>query len=425
MPGAEARPVAVVVGLDCVTGLQTTRLLAARGVPVIGVASSLGHFCARTRVASRKVEAPTSGEGLVRALEQLATELGNGPAFLLPCTDAAVLTISRERDRLLDPAGPYRFVLPPHDVIETLMDKVAFAEHAQRHGLPIPQTAVLQTRADAVRAAATLPYPVALKPGLKTREWLANSRAKVYPAANADELLQTYDRVAGWAPALVAQAWVEGGEDSLYSCNAYFDREGRPQATFVARKIRQWPPDTGTSSLGVEVRDDTVLQAAIDLFTSAGYRGLAYLEMKRDSRTGEYAIIEPNLGRPTGRSAIAERGGVELLLTAYRDALGLPLPSAREQRYRGVKWIYWRHDLQAALVAMRRRRLGPRGWWRSVRGPSIEAVGSVRDPLPMLAEIAHLARAAFGVLGRRVRRGRRALEPVPAVAAPPPARGRP
>lgn len=395
----EPRAPAVVVGLDCVTGLQTTRLLADRGIPVIAIAANRGHFCVQTRVPRRKVIAPTTGEGLIRALERIGSSLGgDGPAFLLPCTDGAVLTISSARERL-EPS--FRFVLPPHEVIVRLMDKVAFAEHAQRNGLPIPETVILRTREDAERAARSLEYPVVLKPGLKTQSWLASSRAKVYPTADAGELLEIYDRISGWAPELIAQSWVAGGEDALYSCNAYFDREGRPQATFVARKIRQWPPDTGTSSLGVEVREDSVLQAAVDLFTSAQYRGLAYVEMKRDERTGRLSIIEPNLGRPTGRSAIAERGGVELLLTAYSDALGLPLPTRRVQRYRGVKWIYWRHDLQAAAVAMRRGQLSVRGWWRSIRGPSIEAVASLRDPRPMVAEIAHVAGAGWRHLRHR------------------------
>lgn len=394
----DARPPAVVVGLDCVTGLQTTRLLADRGIPVIAIAANRSHFCVQTRVPRRKVIAPTTGEGLVHALERIGSSLAaDGPAFLLPCTDGAVLTISAQRERL---EPHYRFVLPPHDVIARLMDKVAFAEHAQENGLPIPPTEILRSRADAERAALSLEYPVVVKPGLKTPSWLANSRTKVYTANDPTELLATYDRIRAWTPDLIAQTWVEGAEAALYSCNAYFDRAGRPQVTFIARKIRQWPPDTGTSSLGVEVREDAVLDAAVELFTSANYRGLAYVEMKRDERTGGFAIIEPNLGRPTGRSAIAERGGVELLLTAYCDALGLPLPTEREQRYRGVKWIYWRHDLQAAAVAMRRGRLTIGDWWRSVRGPSIEAVGSLRDPRPMIAEIGHVAAAGWRSLGR-------------------------
>ena len=77
--------------------------------------------------------------------------------------------------------------------------------------------------------------------------------------------------------------------------------------------------------------------------------------------TGRLVIIEPNVGRPTGRSAIAEAGGVELVLTAYCDVAGLPLPGAREQRYVGAKWIDLRRDLQAALVARRQGTLSAPG----------------------------------------------------------------
>jgi D-aspartate ligase len=400
MSPADLRSRAVVVGLDCITGLQSTRLLADRGVPVIGIAANHRHFCVRTRAARRKITAPISGEGLIRALENLSKRFpADQPAFLLPCTDAAVLTISRERERL---EGSYRFVLPDHAVIERLMDKVAFAEYAQAKGLPVPPTVILRDRHDAARAAESLDFPVLLKPSLKTHEWLARSRTKVYQVQGPADLLATYDRIRDWAPTLIAQAWVEGDESALYSCNAYFDRAGEPLVTFVARKIRQWPPETGTSSLGVEVQDAVVLQTTLDLFTGASYSGLAYLELKRDARTGRYWIIEPNLGRPTGRSAIAERGGVDLLFTAYCDALGLPLPPNRKQNYSGVKWIYWRHDLQAAAVAMRRRKLTPAGWLRSVRGPSIEAVASLRDPLPMIAELAHVAGQVWLAAKRRL-----------------------
>jgi predicted ATP-grasp superfamily ATP-dependent carboligase len=378
---------AVVVALDCITGLQTARILAARGVRVVGVAADRRHFCARTRVVRRVVESPTSGDALIGTLERLGPELGDpasgGPAVLIPCSDASVLAISAERDRLMP---WFRFVLPEHDVVELLMDKIRFTEHAQAHGLAIPATRILRDRADAEAAAAELDYPAVLKPGLKGARWLAAAGAKVFRVEDGAGLLSAYDRCSEWSDVLIAQAWVDGEEADLYSSNVYFDRASQPQVTFIARKIRQWPVDTGTSCLGEEVRNDEVLDESIRLFASVAYRGLGYLEMKRDARTGRHLIIEPNIGRPTGRSAIAERGGVELIMTAYRDALGEPLPSARAQRYRGVKWIYWRHDLQASIVAARRGRLSLRGWWRSVRGPKVEAVGSWRDPVPFLVD---------------------------------------
>ena len=153
---------------------------------------------------------------------------------------------------------------------------------------------------------------------------------------------------------LMVQEWIEGSDANLYSCNCYFNADAVPVVTFIARKLRQWPPETGTSCLGEECRNDVVLEASIRLFRSVGYRGLGYVEMKRDERTGKHYIIEPNIGRPTGRSAIAEAGGVELLYATYCDTLGWPMPANTQQQYGNMKWIYLRRDLQSAFCYWRR-----------------------------------------------------------------------
>lgn len=390
----EAAP-AVVIGLDCVTGLQTARILASRGVPVTGIACERTHFACRSRAVGQVIVSPTSGGALLAALAELAGDLRPGhPAVLFPCTDAAVATLSAGRDWL---DRRYRLLLPDHGIVERLMDKRAFAEYATTHGLPIPRTICLRDRADAERAASELTFPVALKPGVKTGRWLRHAGAKAFKVADAAELLAQYDRCAGWAGELVAMEWVVGGEDCLYSCNAYFDANGRALATFVARKLRQWPPETGTSCLGEEVRNDVVLDETLRLFQGAGFHGLAYLEMKRDERTGRHYIIEPNVGRPTGRSAIAEAGGVELLMTAYCDAVGAPLPEARWQTYGHAKWVYLRHDLQAAAYHWRRGNLSAREYLQSIRGSKVDAVWKRRDALPFVLDL-------WRTLGKRARR---------------------
>src|SRR3954466_11868452 len=177
----------------------------------------------------------------------------------------------------------FHIALPDHQVVETLMDKISFLRHAQDRGLPIPGTVIIEDRADAERACRTLTYPAVLKPPIKSAAWQPWPSAKALPVADGQELLDLYDRVSPWSPSLIAQEWIEGGADALYSCNAYFDRAARPLVTFVARKLRQWPPHTGTSSLGEECRNDAVLEETVRLFEGVGYHGLAYLEMKQDA----------------------------------------------------------------------------------------------------------------------------------------------
>jgi predicted ATP-grasp superfamily ATP-dependent carboligase len=380
-----------VVGLDNITGLQTARILADRGVRVYGVAANRRHFGARTNACVDVVESRLSGPALVETLRRLARRLGPDPAVLVPCTDGAVWALSLHRDELLD---LYRLPLGDHDGVDLLMDKVRFADHARMHGLAAPRTEILRSRADAEKAAEVLSWPSVVKPPVKAESWLAHTSAKGIPVHTAEELLDVYDRVASWAPVLLAQEWVEGPEDELYSCNAYFDASGAPLVTFVAKKLRQWPPQVGTSASGVECRNDEVIEETLRVFGSVGFHGLAYLEMKRDSRTGRMAIIEPNVGRPTGRSAIAEGGGVELVYTAYCDAVGLPLPAARTQLYTGATWLDVRRDVQAAVVGIRRGELTPRRCLSSLRGRRTHAIWSARDPRPFVTDLATVVTAA-------------------------------
>ena len=388
-------PPAVVVGLDSITGLQTARILAARSVPVYGIVADRRHWGARTNACVEVVESPMSGPGLVTALALLARRLER-PAVLLPCSDAAVDTVSRHRDRLAEHG--YLLALSEHPVVELLMDKVRFAQYAADHDLKVPRTEVLCDRSDAAAAAAAIGYPCVIKPPYKTPSWLAHTRAKGFRVTDAASFLEVHRRVEHWVPFLLAQEWIPGDEHELYSCNAVFGAGGRPLATFVARKVRQWPPDIGTSASGEECRNQEVLDTTIRLFGGLGYRGLAYLEMKRDARTGGLWIVEPNVGRPTGRSAIAEAGGVELVHTAYCDAAGLPLPTAREQRYGEARWLDLRRDLQAALVARRRGTLTLRAWLRWVRGPKAHAIWSRRDPRPFVSDLTGATRTGLRLI---------------------------
>ncbi len=382
-------PPAIVIGLDCITGLQTARILARHGVSVLGIVADRTHYCARTNVCARVIEARPGDEGLLCALEEACVP-GPRKPVLFPCSDLHVLSLSRNRHRV-DPLG--RLALPPAEVVEMMVDKVRFHRFAEQAGLPVPRLMLLGNRRDAERAAETLDFPCILKPPYKSPVWQSHTTVKAFKVSHAQELLHLYDRCSAWAGHLLAQEYVPGPESALYSCNAYFDERGSAVATFVARKLRQWPPETGTSCLGEECRNDEVLETTLKLFRAVRLHGLGYVEMKRSARDGRHYVIEPNIGRPTGRSAIAEAGGVELVYTQYCDRAGLPLPPHREQKYGRAKWVYARRDLQSALYHWRRGELSLRDCWRSWQGVRADAVFAWGDPLPFWYD---LFRPRFG-----------------------------
>src|SRR5919107_970588 len=92
-------PPAVVIGVDSITGLQTARILAGRSVPVYAVAADRRHWGARTNTCVEVRESALSSRDLVDSLIALGARLDQR-AVLLPCTDAAVDTVSRHRDEL-------------------------------------------------------------------------------------------------------------------------------------------------------------------------------------------------------------------------------------------------------------------------------------------------------------------------------------
>lgn len=394
---------AVVVGLGSVTGLQTARILSDRGVRVVGLAGDRRHFGARTRVCELVLESDVHGEGFVGDLEELGPRLG-ARGVLFPCTDNAVLAVSRHRARL---ERWYDVVLGPDALVRTLVDKTTFSAYARSRGLLVPDTFVLTDRSDAQRAAEALLYPAVLKPAVKSRQWKQQTSLKAYEVSGPAELLAAYDRLRPWSEALVAQQYVPGGDDTLFTCNCYVGAEGHVLVTFVTRKCRQWPPHLGTASCAHEWPDEEVAALTGRFFSGSGFRGLGYLELKRDPRTGRSYAIEANVGRPTGRSATAEAAGVELLYTMYCDAAGLPLPplDSRTQTGSGAVWLDLRRDALSGFHYWRQGELSPLEWARSVQGPRTHAVLSARDPLPFVLDVAgSLARSARRLRGRTATR---------------------
>ena len=91
------------------------------------------------------------------------------------------------------------------------------------------------------------------------------------------------------------------------------------------------------------------------------------------------------------------------MLTAYRHALGEPLPRSRTQTYSGARWLDLRRDAQAAVVAHRSGTLTWVEWLRWLRGPKAHAIWSARDPAPFAADLVQATASGARMLVTRRR----------------------
>ena len=64
-------PYAVIIGIDCITGLQSARILARHGVPVIGLAKDPKNFCCKTKVCEKILPVNTANEDFIALLESM------------------------------------------------------------------------------------------------------------------------------------------------------------------------------------------------------------------------------------------------------------------------------------------------------------------------------------------------------------------
>jgi predicted ATP-grasp superfamily ATP-dependent carboligase len=153
-----------------------------------------------------------------------------------------------------------------------------------------------------------------------------------------------------------------------------------------ARRRRQHPPVFGKATTFAETVDVPALEELSQRFLAAiDYYGLVELEYKWDERTGEYKLLDVN-ARNWGYHGLGRPAGVDFSYLLFADQIGEPVPPVRARP--GVSWIRLLTDLPTAAVELSGGRLDIGDYLRSLRRVDAEAVFSLRDPLPFVAEVA-------------------------------------
>ena len=314
------RDYAVVAGMD-LNGLGVLRALGKAGIPVMGLDTDLKRSTAATRFGAKRQVRALSGPQFIDDLLALRQRFASNPVLLLT-QEASVATVSAARGRL---SGAYRFTLPPHDLMEQLLDKLHFQALAEQHGFAIPR-AVRVGGPDAAGAVRDLRFPCVLKPMTKHAGY-AKRFAKAYRVASAEEVDRLWSDMREVVDEIIVQEWIEGGDSDVYFCLQYRQENGR-SVSFVGRKLCQWPMLVGGTASCVPAPEAAKdLTALTDgFFMAVGFVGVGSMEFKRDVRDGRFYMVEPTVGRTDYQEEIACLNGVNIPLAAYWSELGLSAP---------------------------------------------------------------------------------------------------
>jgi D-aspartate ligase len=373
------RPGAVVIGGDY-RGLGIVRSLGRHGIPVWVLTAE--HVLAGTsRYAQRRLPWPETGEA-----EQLAYLLDLSAHnhldgwVLFPTGDETAALVARNQEVL---SRQFRLTTPSWEMMKWAYDKRLTYRLAAELGVDCPWTYYPADRADVERVECA--FPTILKPAVKDRR-NPFTYAKAWKAEDRKQLLARYDEACAQIEPefIMLQEMIPGGGETQFSYAALC-KEGRPVASIIARRTRQYPVDFGRLSSFVETIElPEVEEASLKLLAALRYNGLVEVEFKRDPRNGLYKLLDVN-PRVWGWHTLGARAGVDFAHLLWKMTLGDPVPERHARP--GVRWMRMVMDLPAAAQEIRAGRLSPMAYLRSIWGQVESATFALDDPLPGLIEV--------------------------------------
>lgn len=282
---AQIAPRVLVIADSMETFLGVVRSLGRKGLEVHLAASADDHCGARSRYVAALHLLPrheSQPDDWIVALRQLIARLGF--PLIVPCDDRAV--------RLLD---AYRAILAPSPLaildstaIAVLADKAATRAAAARLAIPIAKAMPVAKPGDAARAAASLGFPLVIKPSRSFS--VGDSEGKMFAC-----ILQDAEDINGFDTTTACGEWIaEEFIDGVGKGVSVLACRGEILIAWQHRRIAT-TCQTGASSIRVgEPVDPRLLRDCAALAGDTALNGIAMFEFRVCDNTDRYVLIEVN-----------------------------------------------------------------------------------------------------------------------------------
>jgi len=326
-----ARPVtpkALLLGIDTPIGLAIVRELGGHGVEVHGIGRKRNALASRSRyLAAAHVRAPPDDflaqiVGLTRPTEDW---------LLMAISEGDIAWINANRQAL----SPLRCLVPSADRMELVTDKHRTLEIATDVGIPVPHTWEIRSADDAEALGRECTFPLVLK-------WSDASKAagllaplgiefrKAEYCHSRDELDAALRRYSLLGRFPIAQEYCPG-----YGLGQFvFMHRGEPIRLFQHRRLHEWPPEGGFStlceSLPLSVHAP-LMEKSIALLRRMDWEGPAMVEYRYDASRDRAMLMEVN-GRFWGSLPLAVHCGAEFCWLTFSVIGRDTIPELRDAR---------------------------------------------------------------------------------------------
>ena len=356
--------------------LAAVRSLGKRGFFVAAGESTKFATALFSKYCSRRVVYPSPLARAEEFLEWLETELKEHHYdVLFPMELSTQVLLTSERGRFSQYCKiPYA----DSDLVMKLQDKAYLMKHAQEKGYDIPGTHIVRDLDEVKKLERELEFPVVIKPRMSS-----GSRGIVYEKEKK-HFVASYLRVHRNYPFPIVQEYIQKGGGSYGVCLLLNDAS-EVRASFVYKRLREYPVSGGPSTLRVSIKRDDIKTTAESLLRELQWSGAAHVEFLVDPADGRAKLLEVN-PRFWGSLHLAVEAGVDFPYLLYRMAMEGDIEPVHDYR-EGVmcRWLI-PGDLMHFLSNSRRFNLKPGFFNLSAK----DDILSLKDPMPALGRISSI-----------------------------------
>ena len=288
------------------TSLYALRSLGSRGIKVTateveGIRNPIGFY---SKYCNQSIRTPKQNSS--DYIQKLLT-VSKPHDVLIPISTDSMLPIAKNINQFND---SLKIPIPEYDKLVIAQDKNLTLQTAENLGIRCPKSFMPKDLSDLKDISSKLEYPVVVK----HRD---SSGAQGVAYANSpNDLISKYISMNQVQRNPLIQEYISG---QGYGAFALFNSSSKPVATFVHKRIREYPITGGQSTFCESVEQPAVLKDGLKILKSLDWYGLAMVEFKVDE-LGEPVLIEIN-PRFWGSMPLAIASGVDFPYLLYKLAI--------------------------------------------------------------------------------------------------------
>ena len=357
-----------------VQGLANTRALGREGIPVY-VVDKDNCVAKYSKYCQKYFKCPDyqSAEFIDFLIELHKSEDVQG-WLLLPSNDHAVYNIAKSKPQLQE---LYTIITEDLKIIEQIYNKRTLLKLAESIGVAIPPT-IIPSGINPTGIA--LRYPLLIK-GNNGLSFYKKYKTKGIVLENQEELAEVFTgSLKGINPEEYFIQEVLPENNKTVSVTV-FSVKGEVHTYWMGLKLLEHPLRFGTATCCESVMIQELLQPAEKLLKALAYTGVCEIEFLKDSRDGEYKLIEIN-ARTWLWVGLAIRCGINYPKIIYEYLYNNKIPN-REHYLEKKIWLNLFTDLFYSTQAIFKGKSDLKEVFPTYRH-FFEACWDIDDPLPFL-----------------------------------------